>query len=481
MDLFKAIQDFPMHYPYRGMVQYISTNSKLSVKEFNNMDVSKHFWIDTRNCRRERKINKQCIFELFGAISHETASEVRANLVERIRLDPLYYKRVGHVIMGFQNCTLNEWCNAMDKPTTGADELAIFALSKIYQRHTVIFNSSKPWTTLEPNVEMLEEELYEHCQIHLVYTGKHQYATLHRKPFSVQQAPPSLKSMQALMRVKRTSKRSCQQVALDLSLQPDRSADTSCEVEPLNSTVDTISSPNPDFGMLGDNNVEHPTKTDNNDLTEDCTQENISPERQKYLDALEDICKTWSEVKLLQMKSSVVDFYLNKASAPKGDNNFSDLSSSPIRVSRAGRPLRTRLTSNAANAFNDNPDSDKDSDSLRSPIKKPIRSKPSAFGPSASRVAAQNKCSEKPDISIPSSIRVYARSDSPVYSELDLENVDNCSESSSGSSKSYKPTGSDGDSSDTFEGFGKEDLPVPQPTPPKKGKGSLNTVHFGLR
>ena len=100
--------------------------------------------------------------------------------------------------MGFQNRTLNEWCDAMDKPTTGADELAIFALSKIYQRHTV-FNSSKPWTTLEPNAEMLEEELYGHCQIHLVYTGKHQYATLHRKPFSVQQAPPSLKSMQSLM------------------------------------------------------------------------------------------------------------------------------------------------------------------------------------------------------------------------------------------------------------------------------------------
>ena len=47
---------------------------------------------------------------------------------------------------------------------TGADELAIFTLSKIYQRHTVIFNTSKPWTTLEPDGEMLETELYEHCQ-----------------------------------------------------------------------------------------------------------------------------------------------------------------------------------------------------------------------------------------------------------------------------------------------------------------------------
>ena len=80
------------------------------------------------------------------------------------------------------------------------------------------------------------------------------------------------------MRVKRTSKHSCQQEALDLSLQPDRSADTSCEVEPLNSTVDTINNSNPDIGLLGDNNVEHPTKTDNSDVTEDSAQENICPE-----------------------------------------------------------------------------------------------------------------------------------------------------------------------------------------------------------
>ena len=84
MDLFKAIQDFPCKYPYRGMVQYIHQTSKVTVKEFNNMDVSKHFCIDTRNYRRERKINKQCIFELFGAISQESAIDVRENMIERI-------------------------------------------------------------------------------------------------------------------------------------------------------------------------------------------------------------------------------------------------------------------------------------------------------------------------------------------------------------------------------------------------------------
>ena len=72
---------------------------------------------------------------------------------------------------------------------------------------------------------------------------------------------------------------------------------------------------------------------------------------------------------------------------------------------------------------------------------------------------------------------MYARSDSPVYSEHETDDVENLNESSSGSSRSFVPSLSDGDSSDTFDSFGQEDLPT---SPSKKGKGSLNMVHFGL-
>ena len=106
----------------------------------------------------------------------------------------------------------------MAKQTTSADELAIFALSKIYQRHTMIFNASKPWSTLEPDGEMCEEELFENCQIHLAYMGKDQCATLHRKPFIKSAAPPTFKSMLEPMKLKNTSKRLCQQEPMDLSL-----------------------------------------------------------------------------------------------------------------------------------------------------------------------------------------------------------------------------------------------------------------------
>ena len=55
---------------------------------------------------------------------------------------------------------------------------------------------------------------------------------------------------------------------------------------------------------------------------------------------------------------------------------------------------------------------------------------------------------------------------------MDGDNV-----SSSGSSRTFEPKLSDGESDKTFDGFDEKDL---KPLP-KSGKGSLNTVQFGLK
>ena len=62
----------------------------------------KGYWLDTRNCKRDRKVNKQCVFEMFGTFSNENTVDVRAGMLAVIRLDRDYYKKVGHVILGFK-------------------------------------------------------------------------------------------------------------------------------------------------------------------------------------------------------------------------------------------------------------------------------------------------------------------------------------------------------------------------------------------
>ena len=206
----------------------------------------------------------------------------------------------------------------MAKQTTSADELTIFVLSKIYQRYTVIFNASKPWSTLEPDGEMQEEELFENCQIHLIYMGKDQYALLHRKPFIEQAAPPTLKSMLELMKIQHTNKRMFQKEPMDLSLQTTRSADVSLDMEISNSNSNTSQKleeeGEPNRDLLGDNKNTF-NETDVPVVPQNKTVE--TPEHDKYKKALDAICKTWTEVKLLQMKTSDVEFYLSKNKVQK--------------------------------------------------------------------------------------------------------------------------------------------------------------------
>ena len=185
------------------------------------------------------------------------------------------------------------------------------------------------------------------------------------------------------------------------------------------------------------------------------------------------MCKTWSEVKLLQMKTSDVEFYLNKNGTLKGDNTTPDPTNSPVQCSHSGRPIRKATSTVLAGVDDSNGDSDYVSDFVKSPSRKHNYSKPHASGPSASRVAAQNKKSGVPETVQPSTSNSYKCSDSPDYSGNPTD-VDNAS--SSGSSRTFEPELSDDDSNKTFDGFDPSDIKPPS----KPGKGSLNTVQYGL-
>ena len=190
------------------MVSFIRKSSSVTCKEYNDSEQSKEYWLDSRNCKCGRKVNKQCVYEMFGTFSNENAADVRAGMLAVIRLDLNYYKIAGHVILGFKNINIDQWMNVMSKPDTAANELAIFVLSKMYGKHTVIYNKARPWTMLDPPYPMTETELHNNCQIHLVYVGKNSYGILHRKPFVETMAPLSIESMLEPMKLRKTPKNS---------------------------------------------------------------------------------------------------------------------------------------------------------------------------------------------------------------------------------------------------------------------------------
>ena len=71
----------------------------------------------------------------------------------------------------------------MSKPEVAADELAIYALSRFFNRHTLIYTNVRPWTTLAPEHSPSVEVAHSKCQTHLVYLGQNMYGILRPRPF----------------------------------------------------------------------------------------------------------------------------------------------------------------------------------------------------------------------------------------------------------------------------------------------------------
>ena len=366
------------------------------------------------------------------------------------------------------------------KPDTAADELAIFTLSKMYGKHTVIYNKARLWTTLDPPYPMTETELHDNCQIHLVYVGKDSYGILHRKPFVETAAPLSVESMLEPMKLHKTPKKQCQNEPWDLSIRhSDQPMDTSTGVSSLDNNNSSK-----DQAPVQDEEQLTPIPEPGENVEVGCFDEMAVPVNQRM--ETDNLCYTVSEVKLYRLMNSELEKYLGKLPnenyltvCAKGDNKGTASNTSaeqspqahtshqPIpctAYSRSGRPLRTTVS---RQTYVDPEDSDSDVSAVvpKADNKTP-HSKPSSSGPSASRIAAQNKKTVAPEFGLKAS-NVYKRSDSPTYSIT-----------SSGASECYSDHDEDTDSDVTFEGF----QPLTEEDQEKLTKlGKLRTTEYGLK
>ena len=70
----------------------------------------------------------------------------------------------------------------MHAATTPADELAILALSKLYNRYSVVYTKDKMWSTIGTSTPMNEKDVYQQCDLKFILMGKDHYVQLIKKP-----------------------------------------------------------------------------------------------------------------------------------------------------------------------------------------------------------------------------------------------------------------------------------------------------------
>ena len=456
-ELLKAIRS----EPYRGIVSYIGRDRSLTPREYADTELNNVMWLDVRNCKIGRKLNRTHVFELFASYSGENPDDVREGMLVKMRLDYSYYTQVGNIILGKKS--LETWMNEMSKPTTPGNELVIFTLSKLYDRHTVIYNSTQPWTTLR-NVPSDLWELHTKCHTHLVYVGRNTYGVLRKRPFVDVDAPQSVDEIIAPMLL-RPSHEPVQSEPLNLTVLHEN---TNCD-----NTVDTPQNVNlieenqPNLEDVPELGTEVEVNVSEEDTPVTVDEHRSAP----FMAAIDDAREKLLTVSLNQLTNAELEKYL----CTKVDNSDlrSEHESEPQPSTSTGRQSRLRGTivnyqessmeDDSDGRIVSDPESELDNTDSWVPPRRSTR-RVSRHGPSSARIAAQCSKGLKDTVAKKSTGRI-----SPALST---------NSSSSGSSRTAP-------SEESLHRNAHSNNEVPDPTlaknPNRKRKGVLNIKTVGIK
>ena len=155
----------------------------LTVNHFKRIKDITHnnYWIDTQKCiTKSGKPIASGIFDIFGRFESHLASESRDKMIEWALEHKEELGETVRIALRQLDVSLMYWINRMQKETTPADELALYCLSKVYNRHVKVYTSSYCWTTLRDQFTLTQEEIGNLCDVHLLYMGPSKFAEIKR-------------------------------------------------------------------------------------------------------------------------------------------------------------------------------------------------------------------------------------------------------------------------------------------------------------
>ena len=110
------------------------------------------------------------MFEIFVDFSNESASTVRDNLMGWIYDN---YRAVGewtHVTLAHKDITLPGWIENIRKDTTPGDDMCLYLLARMYNKHVYVDNKLFYWcTAIHKIMSEVDLELIQDCEIELVF------------------------------------------------------------------------------------------------------------------------------------------------------------------------------------------------------------------------------------------------------------------------------------------------------------------------
>ena len=116
------------------------------------------------------------IYTRFGEFSGDTEKQVREDLINYVHSNRKEIEMLAKTTFNKKGISFGEWCMVNTCHKNPADEIGIFMLCKIYNRHCIIYHNEGFWMTVKHKHGVASSsEVGNLCDIHLLHTGVRKY------------------------------------------------------------------------------------------------------------------------------------------------------------------------------------------------------------------------------------------------------------------------------------------------------------------
>ena len=161
----------PNKYKFNDIIGIISAKNGIGIKAFQKQRLRPGYWVDTKRFLSKTKRElANGLFEVFGDFSNELASAVRETLIRWIYDN---FRDVGtwtKLMLTEKNLTLSAWIDNMQKETTHGDDMCLYLLARMYNKHVYVHTKLFYWCTAIHKIQHeINLELINDCAIELVF------------------------------------------------------------------------------------------------------------------------------------------------------------------------------------------------------------------------------------------------------------------------------------------------------------------------
>ena len=161
----------PNKHRFNDLIGIISPKNGISIRVFQKQKLRPGYWVDTRRFLSKTKHElANGMFEIFGDFSDESASVVWENLMGWIYDNYRAVEEWTHVMLAHKKITLSDWIDIMLKDDTPGDNMCLYLLARMYNKHIYVHNKQFYWcTAVHKIMREMDLELINDCDVELVF------------------------------------------------------------------------------------------------------------------------------------------------------------------------------------------------------------------------------------------------------------------------------------------------------------------------